>query len=90
MSSELMPTTIPKPPDSADANEMHKWMLDFYTWAVEVFTKGLQVPFYSQSQIDAMTELSQAGRLFFNNDTGKFMGGEVLSSALAINTFTTS
>jgi hypothetical protein len=90
MSTELMPSTIPKPPDSADVNEMHKWMLDMYVWAVEAFTKGLQAPFFSQSQIDGMTELSQAGRIFFNNDTGKFMGGEVDSSALTIKTFTTA
>lgn len=90
MSTELMPSTIPKPPDNADPKEMHKWMLDMYTWAVEAFTKGLQAPFFSQSQIDAMTELAQAGRIFFNNDTGKFMGGEVESGALSIKTFTAS
>lgn len=90
MSTEIAPSTIPKPPDSANVQEMHKWMCDMYVWATNNITGGSQIPFFSASQIAQMTDLSQAGKMFFNHDTGKFMGAEVVSNALSIKTFTTS
>ena len=90
MSNELPPQTVPKPPDNADVQEMFKWMQDIYTWATTHFPQGVMTPFFTQDQINAMNSLEQAGRIFFNHTTGKFMGGEVTSGALSIKTFTTS
>lgn len=90
MSSELPPSTVPKPPDSANAQEMFKWIQDMYGWAVTHFTQGILPPFFTQDQINAMTDLEQAGKIFFNHSTGKFMGGEVVAGELAVKTFTTS
>jgi len=90
MSSEIGTATIPKPPDNADIHEMYKWMLDMYTWAKDSMTAGQLVTFFTQDQINQMTDLSQAGKIFFNHTTGKFMGGEVESNSLSIKTFTTS
>lgn len=90
MATELPPSTIPKPPDSADIHEMYKWMTDMYTWAVEAFTNGSLQTFFTQDQINQMTDLKQAGKIFFNHTTGKFMGGEVNSGVLSVKTFTTS
>lgn len=82
--------TIPKPPDNADLRELHTYVKDLYTFMVNNWQAGLQVPFFSQSQINQMNTLSQAGKLFFNNDTGKMMVGEVEAGALAVKTITTS
>lgn len=90
MSSELPPATVPKPPDSQDVKEMFKWMQDMYTWASTHFPQGLLAPFFNQDQINAMTNLDQAGKIFFNHTTGKFMGGEVAAGSLSVKTFTTS
>lgn len=90
MASELPPATVPKPPDDANVQEMFKWMQDMYTWATTHFPTGLLAPFFNQSQIDQMTDLEQAGKIFFNNTTGKFMGGEVSGGLLTVKTFTTS
>lgn len=81
---------IPKPPDKADLNAFQRWANDMYTFLVNNWQTGVQPPFFSQAQIDQMTDLTQAGKIFFNNDTGKFMGGEVVADALAVKTFTTS
>lgn len=81
---------IPKPPDSADINELHTYAKDMYTFLVNIMQAGVQVPFFSQNQISQMTSLTQAGKIFFNNDTGKFMGGEVSGGMLSLKTFFTS
>lgn len=83
---------IPKPPDKADLNVLQKWANDMYSFLVTNWQTGIQPPFFSQDQIDQMTPttLTQAGKIFFNNDTGKFMGGEVVAGELAVKTFTTS
>lgn len=90
MSNELPPATVPKPPDSANMQEMFKWIQDMYTWASTHFPQGILTPFFTQDQINSMTNLEQAGKIFFNHTTGKFMGGEVVSGALSVKTFTTS
>lgn len=82
--------TIPKPPDKPDIDALQRWANDMYSFLINNWQSGLQAPFFSQDQLDQMTELSQSGKLFFNNDTGKFMGGEVVANALDIKTFTTS
>lgn len=81
---------IPKPPDSADLKDLHNWVKDMYSFLVTNWQTGLQPPFFSQNQLNQMTALQQAGKLFFNNDTGKMMVGEVASGALAVKTITTS
>lgn len=81
---------IPKPPDNPDLAALQTWAKDLYSFLLTNWQAGLQPPFFSQDQIDQMTTLTQAGKLFFNHDTGKFMGGEVAAGALAVKTFTTS
>jgi hypothetical protein len=81
---------IPSPPDSPDAGELHQWAKDIYTLLSSILSGGNQVVFFTQDQIDQMTGLEQAGKIFFNQTTGKFMGGEVSGSALSLKTFTTS
>lgn len=90
MSSEIASATIPKPPDNANLQEIFKWTQDMYTWATTHFTQGALVTFFTQDQINAMTNLEQAGKIFFNHTTGKFMGGEVDAGALSVKTFTSS
>lgn len=81
---------IPKPPDSPNLADLQTWAKDLYSFLVTNWQTGVQPPFFSQNQIDQMTSLTQAGKIFFNNDTGKFMGGEVSGGALSVKTFTTS
>jgi hypothetical protein len=82
---------IPKPPDNADLNTLQTWAKDLYGFLVNVFQTGVQPPFFSQNQIDQMNgQLSQAGKLVFNNDTGKHMVGEVVAGNLVMKTITTS
>jgi len=90
MVSQIDPPVVPKPPDSADPHEMLKWAQDMYTWVTTHFPQGILAPFFTQDQINAMTSTEQCGRIFFNYTTGKFMGGEVVSGALSVKTFTTS
>lgn len=81
---------IPKPPDSSEPAALQTWAKDMYSFLVTNWQAGVQPPFFSQNQINQMTSLSQAGKIFFNNDTGKFMGGEVSGGTLSVKTFTTS
>lgn len=81
---------IPKPPDNPNLDELHTWMKDMYSFLVTNWQAGVGLPFFSQNQINQMTALSQAGKVFFNNDTGKAMVGEVVTGALSIKTITTS
>jgi hypothetical protein len=90
MASQIDPPIIPKPPDSANIQEIFKWAQDMYTWVTTHFPQGILHPFFTQDQINAMTSMEQAGRIFFNYTTGKFMGGEVASGSLSVKTFTTS
>ena len=90
MSTELPPSTIPKPPDSADINEMYKWMLDIYTWSTQNLASGHQLTFFTQDQVSKMNNLEQAGKVFFNHTTGKAMLGEVVAGVLSVKTITTS
>jgi hypothetical protein len=81
---------IPKPPDNPNLEEIHTWAKDLFNFLQLNWSTGIQAPFFSQNQIDQMTTKDQAGKLFFNNDTGKFMGGEVAAGNLDVKTFTTS
>lgn len=87
--ADMKPTSVPKPPDVADINSIHQWIRDFYSFYVDQVQNG-RLPFLSQNQISQMTSLQQAGTIFFNNDTGKAMIGEVSGSALSVKTITTS
>lgn len=82
--------TIPKPPDKPDIAALQRWANDMYSFLINNWQSGLQIPFFSQDQITQMTDLTQAGKLFFNNDTGKAMVGEVATDALSIKTITTA
>lgn len=81
---------VPSPPDSPDIGELQQWAKDIYTFLTLLLSAGNQVTFFSQAQIDQMTGLEQSGKIFFNQDTGKFMGGEVSGGLLSKKTFTTS
>jgi hypothetical protein len=81
---------IPSPPDSPDVGEIHQWTKDIYTLLNSILSGGNQQVFFTQDQINQMTGLEQAGKIFFNETTGKFMGGEVSGGALSKVTFTTS
>jgi hypothetical protein len=81
---------IPSPPDSPDIGELQQWSKDIWTLLTAILSAGNQITFFSQAQIDQMTDLGQAGKIFFNQDTGKFMGGEVSGGLLSKKTFTTS
>jgi hypothetical protein len=88
--TELPPSTVPKPPEDPNLQEMHKWIQDMYTWATTHFPKGLLLTFFTQDQVNQINQLSEAGKIFFNYTTGKFMGCEVDSGNLVVKTFTTS
>lgn len=87
---DIEPLNIPKPPDSPDINEMHKHLLSMYMFLNTHLSTGTQSPFFTQSQLDQMTDLSQAGRVFMNHTTGKLNVGEVESGNLVIKQITTS
>lgn len=82
--------SIPKPPDNADLTELHTWAKDLFSFLTTNWQNGLQAPFFSQNQLDQMTSLSQSGKFFFNNDTGKLMASEIDAGNLDIKTITTS
>jgi hypothetical protein len=82
--------SIPKPPENADPVALQRWARDLYNFLLANWQTGLRPPFFSQNQINQMTDLDQGGKIFFNNDTGRFMGGEVDAGALSVKTFTSS
>jgi len=87
--ADMKPVNVPKPPDVADINSIHQWIRDFSSFYVDQVQNG-RLPFLSQNQINKMNSLEQAGTIFFNNDTGKAMIGEVSGGALSVKTVTTS
>ncbi len=87
--TDIAPINPPKPPDGTNINDLHKWSKDMYGWIMENFARGNAITSFSQAQIDSMSGLDFATKLFFNTTTGKFMGGEVDGgNTLAIRTFT--
>ena len=81
------PVNIPKPPDSANIEEMHAWMLSFYSFYVTNHATGSQAPFFSQSQLNQMVSennLEQAGKVFMNNDTGELNVGTIVAGNLVM------
>jgi hypothetical protein len=81
---------IPKPPENGKNADIHEWARDLYTFLKNNWQSGIQNPFFAQSQIDQMTNLNQAGKIFFNHTTGKAMVAEVIGGNLNIKTITTS
>lgn len=62
---------IPIPPAEADLETLHRYILTLSNWLRDLFIQGLQMPSFTQTEIDAMTAATQAGKLFFNSTTGK-------------------
>lgn len=83
------PLNIPKPPDSANLNELHRWSLAIYQFLVTNFGNGLQSNHFSSSQISAMNELQQAGKLIYEHDTGKLKFGSVSGNVLTVKEIAT-
>jgi hypothetical protein len=83
---------VPAPPNEATPQDLQSWAKDLYTFLLQVWPTGLQVPFFTQDQIDEMTpdNLKQSGRFFFNSTTGKMMVGEIVAGALAVKTIQTA
>lgn len=78
---------IPKPPDTANIDEMHKHMLSLYTFLQQNFGAGTQSTFFSQNQLNQMVsnnDLKQAGKIFMNSDTGKINAAIVTGGVLAM------
>lgn len=84
------PLNIPKPPDSPDLKEMHKHLLSMYMFLNTHLSTGTQSPFFSQNQLNQMSDLSQAGKIFMNHDTGKINVGEIVGGNLVIKQVTTT
>lgn len=85
--ADVQRISIPAPPDKADLEALHKWALSLYIWLQSMFAGGLQAAFLSQAQIDQITQLSDSGKIFFNNDTGKFSGSVIEGGAVVIKNF---
>ena len=85
--SDPVPVNIPKPPDDANLQELHKWALSLYIFMTNNFAAGTQSTFFSQNQLDQMVsqnDLTQAGKVFMNHDTGKINVGTVVGGNLVI------
>lgn len=81
---------IPSPPDDANIHDMHQWSKDMWTFLTTVMSKGLQPAFFTGDQLSQMTNIDQAGKMFFNQTTGKFMVSEVSGGNISLKTITTS
>lgn len=88
------PLNIPKPPDynsnkkhEENFRDIHEHLRNLYIFMNTHFVSGSQAPYFSQSQLDHMVannDLSQAGKLFMNNDTGKANFSEIVSGNLTM------
>ena len=87
---DSVPLNIPKPPDSPDLKEIHKHLLDLSVFLNTHFSSGTQSPFFSQNQLNQMSQLSQAGKVFMNHTTGKINVGEISGGNLVIKEVMTS
>lgn len=87
--ADPQPMSLPVPPDDPVVEDMHKWMLSIYNWHKNTVINGVQTPFYSQDQLNQMNKLDQSGKIFFNNDTGKFCAGYIEGGNLVIKTLAT-
>lgn len=78
---------LPKPPDSPSIEEMHKWILNMHMFLTNQLVGGNQMPFFSQDQLNQMVtnnDLSQAGKVFMNHDTGKINAATIVSGNLTM------
>lgn len=87
--ADMNPVTIPQPPADADLKELHKWATSLSLWLNQNFAAGVQQTFFSNQQISGITGLDQAGKVFFNNDTGEFQCTKVVGGNLSIKTIQT-
>lgn len=70
--ADMQPVNIPKPPATADLDEMHKWANDFHIWMSQNMGTGLQSTFLSANQLANVTEKKDAAKIFYNNDDNTF------------------
>lgn len=84
---------MPSVPPDMSPGALHKWASDMVNWHGQITINGLQPPFMSTDQLntlEATNDLTQAGKIFFDSDTGKFKCTEVSGGNLVVKTITTS
>ncbi len=74
------------PPASSDSDELYKFCTTLCTYLNQMLGAGTQAMHYPGAQIDAMTNLEQAGKLFFDQDNGTLEVALVEAGALVIKT----
>lgn len=81
---------VPSIPPYANINELRDWALQMNNYIKNLHLTGLQHTQFNDVQIQDMigSDLSQAGRTFYNLDTNEFQGALIESGAIAIKTFT--
>lgn len=82
-----IPVNIPKPPNEKNVDELHRWAHSLYSFLDQNFGNGTQATFLSQSQLNQMVsanDLSQAGKVFMNHDTGKVNVTTVVGGTLTL------
>jgi hypothetical protein len=72
-----LPMEFPSPPTSPDLQGMHRWILSVCNFMKQTMLNGNQSPHFTQDQLNQMSDLSQAGKQFFNFTTGKMNIAEV-------------
>ncbi len=85
----MNPVAIPQPPSEADIKELHKWATSLSLWLNQNFASGVQQTFLSSQQVGGINGLQNAGKIFFNNDSGEFQCTQVVGGALTVKTIQT-
>ena len=86
--ADMQPVNIPKPPVTADLDELHKWATSLNIWIGQNMGTGLQTTLLSADQLSAVTEKKDAAKIFYNNDTGEMHASVMSGGNLVIKKFT--
>lgn len=77
---------FPTPPASDDPKELHRYIMSLHQLLELIVREGIQATFFEQSTINDMTALTQAGKMVFNQDTGRFNFFEESGGSIVVKT----
>lgn len=85
---------IPALPATKNIDELHDYLVSLDLFLQNAFANGTQIDFATANDISGMSNLSQAGKIFYKSDesdpTKKFVGFVNNAGTLQSVTFTTS
>ena len=77
---------FPTPPASANPDELHRYIMSLHQLLELIVREGIQATFFDNNTIGNMTNLTQAGKMVFNEDTGRFNFFEVSGGSIVVKT----